>query len=61
MYLTMKKIALLTFLTLSLILSSCLELDITNPNAPDNETVLSDEGNLTSIAGSIFYGVLRGY
>lgn len=57
----MKKIALLTFLTLSLILSSCLELDITNPNAPDNETVLSDEGNLTSIAGSIFYGVLRGY
>jgi hypothetical protein len=51
------------FLLAALLIMSvgCLDLDVSNLNDPNNETVLSDEGNLTSITSSIFYGVFRGY
>lgn len=55
---TINKILIMLMLNMSV---GCLELDVPNLNDPDNETVLSDEGNLTSITSSIFYGVFRGY
>jgi starch-binding outer membrane protein, SusD/RagB family len=57
----MQKIFRFIIVTTVVLLSGCLELDIKNPNAPDNETILSDEGNLTSITGSIATGIYRGY
>lgn len=51
----------ITVSIIMLLLCSCLDLDVENLNNPSNETVLSDEGNLTSITSSIFYGVFRAY
>jgi hypothetical protein len=57
----MKIINKIVILTLLCMCFGCLELDVRNPNNPNNETVLSDAGNLTSITSSIFYGTFRGY
>jgi hypothetical protein len=48
-------------ITITLLLASCLDLDIPNPNDPTTETVLSDPGNLTSITNGILNGVFGPY
>ncbi|MBX2896069.1 MAG: RagB/SusD family nutrient uptake outer membrane protein [Cyclobacteriaceae bacterium] len=47
--------------TITLLFTSCLDLDIPNPNDPTTETVLSDPGNLTSITSGILNGVFGPY
>lgn len=49
------------FFVIALMFSSCLDLDIPNPNDPTTDMVLSDPGNLTSITGGILNGVFGPY
>lgn len=57
----MKKINKILILITLVLSVGCLELDVPNLNDPTTDTVLSDEGNLTSITSSILYGAFRGY
>ncbi|MBX2963803.1 MAG: hypothetical protein KF687_14935 [Cyclobacteriaceae bacterium] len=47
--------------TIAMLFSSCLDLDVPNPNDPSTEMVLSDPGNLTSITGGILNGAFGPY
>ena len=47
--------------TIAMLFSSCLDLDVPNPNDPSTEMALSDPGNLTSITGGILNGAFGPY